>query len=321
VTIPDVTIPGESPAGRPVGGATGRLRLGVSTSVFGRAFTPAHLDALDASCVDVVEVVGPAPPCSFDLVPVREELRARMRDARVRLWSVHVPYGHRLDLSQPDDAERREAVVATRANLVAGAALGAGIAVVHPSAEPIGDAQRAAHLAAARRSLAALAPVAADLGPRLAVECLPRTCLGHTAAELATLLEGVDPTGVGVCIDVNHLNLREPGPVTAVRRLAPRLLTLHCSENDGVDERHWLPGATGGAVGWDAFAAGLQEAGYAGPFLYELRPFTSSSSSAETLRLIEANYERFICPRLVAAQHAHHAGAMAAKCNGAFDAP
>jgi sugar phosphate isomerase/epimerase len=271
--------------------------IAISTSVFGRTFTPEHIDALDDSTIAAVEIVGPDTQCSFDQPGVRDALRVRFRDARVRLHSVHLPYGSRLDLSQPDTALRTAAVEQTTNTLRAAAALGATLAVVHPSAEPIPtDAEsRAAHLDASRHSLELLAPIALDVGVRLAVECLPRTCLGHTAAELLDIVDPVDPRAIGVCIDVNHLNLREPDLASAVATLGPRLLTLHCSDNDGLDERHWLPGHPQGVVDWDAFLTGLTNAGYGGPFLYELRSLDLDVTS--TLRAVERNYAEVIVPR------------------------
>ena len=269
--------------------------LGVSTSVFGGAFTLAHIDALDAAGVGVVEVVGPVDACRFDRPEIRRELRARLRDAHVRVRSVHLPYGGALDLSLENETARRHAVAGTAEYLRAAAALGASLAVIHPSAEPISDEARPARLDAARRSLADLAPRAAALGVPLAVECLPRTCLGNTAVELASLLEAVDPDAIGACIDVNHLNLREPDLTDAVTVLGSRLLTLHCSENDGVDERHWLPGVEGGVVDWQAFSRGLVRAAYSGPFLYELRSL--GRPIAETLTCIVENYRVFVASR------------------------
>jgi sugar phosphate isomerase/epimerase len=271
------------------------LPLAVSTSVFARVFTPAHIDALDDSAVTAVEIVGPVPQCPFDQPQTLRELRGRLREARVRLHSVHLPYGGALDLSRPDEALREEAIQLTEANLCAAAELGAGLVVVHPSAEPIADDARAAHLDASRRSLSVLAATASELGVRIAVECLPRTCLGHTAAELLSIVEDTDPATVGVCIDVNHLNLREPDLRVAVNVVGPRLLTLHCSENDGEDERHWLPGDARGVIDWPAFIAGLRAVRYAGPFLYELRPLAIGDVSI-TLRRIEDNYRDFILP-------------------------
>ena len=241
-----------------------------------------------------VELVAPVPQCPLDDTEFLAWLKGRLSASRVRLHSVHLAYGRHLDISQPDETARAAAVAVAERNLVLAAQASARLAVVHPSAEPIADEDRPAHLDAARRSLERLAPIAAQLGVRLAVECLPRSCLGHTAAELAALVEPLDPAVVGVCIDVNHLNLREPDIGAAVARLAPRLLTLHCSDNDGLDERHWLPGAAGGVVDWPAFLGALHRAGYTGPFLYEVRP--PDPDPPEALRLIAANFVERIAP-------------------------
>jgi sugar phosphate isomerase/epimerase len=217
----------------------------------------------------------------------------------VRLHSVHLPYGSKLDLSQTDAALRAAALAQTEANLRAAAAFGARLMVVHPSAEPITDEERTARIDASRRSLAGLTATARTLGVRLAVECLPRSCLGHTAAELLSVVDDVDPAVTGVCIDVNHLNLREPDIGAAVRSLGHRLFTLHCSENDGLDERHWLPGTPGGVIDWNAFLGALRDVRYPGPFLYELR--TLDLDIPSTLRAIEDNY-RGLLDRFDAAQ-------------------
>lgn len=282
-----------TPSTPPTTPATPTRPLALSTSVFARTFTPSHLDALDKSSIEAVEIVGPVPQCPFDQPHVLRNLRARLRSSRVRLHSVHLPYGPALDLSQPDDTLRKVAIRDTAANLCAAAELGATLAVIHPSAEPISDDRRLAHLDASRRSLASLAAIAADLHIRLAVECLPRTCLGNTAAELLSIVGQIEPAAAGVCIDVNHLNLREPDIRAAVNTLGPRLLTLHCSDNDGEDERHWLPGDARGVIEWPAFLAGLRDVHYAGPFLYELRPLTIADVPT-TLRAIEANYQELV---------------------------
>ncbi len=269
-----------------------RPPLAVSTSAFARELREAQWDALDASGIDALEVVGPAPQCPLDEPAYLQKTRRRLQRARIRLHSVHLTYGRRQDLSQPDEGARVEAVAITEANLRLAAALGATLAVVHPSAEPIPDEARRTRLDASRRSLEQLARTARTEGVRLAVECLPRSCLGNTAAELAALVAPLDPDVIGVCIDVNHLNLREPDIAAGVAALAPRLLTLHCSDNDGLDERHWLPGDARGVIDWRAFLGALDAAGYTGPFLYEVRQL--DPDPAVTLRQIEENYSGFV---------------------------
>jgi sugar phosphate isomerase/epimerase len=253
--------------------------------------TDAQLDALERSSVTCIEIIG----LPQDAI-ARTHLRDRLKRARFGLHSVHLPFGRQLDISQTDEAARAIAVEAAAGNLRLASSLGATLAVIHPGAEPIADGERAWRLDASRRSLSDLTQTAARFGMRLAVECLPRSCLGNTAQELADLLSALDPAVAGACIDVNHLNLREPDIAAAVARLAPRLFTLHCSDNDGLDERHWLPGSPDGVIDWIAFLGALREAGYAGPFMYEVRTF--SGDPAEALRRIETNYHEFIIPAI-----------------------
>jgi sugar phosphate isomerase/epimerase len=262
--------------------------LAVSTSVFAKGPDAAAVEALAASTIDVIELVMRAPNCPLDDLDYRRSLMERLRRAHITARSVHLPFGRAVDISQAEEAARGEALRQTERNLSVAAETGAAIAVLHPSYEPIKDEERAARLDACRHSLAPLARTAASTGIRLAVECLPRTCLANTAEELLTLIADLDPAVVGVCIDVNHLNLRERDIAAAVRQLGSRLLTTHCSDNDGLDERHWLPGSAGGVVDWPAYLGALRATGYAGPFLYEVR--APAEDPSEALRIIEANY-------------------------------
>ncbi len=52
-----------------------------------------------------------------------------------------------------------------------------------------------------------------------------------------------------------------------VRDLGDRIFTLHLSDYDGVDEKHWVPGE--GVIDWTAFMRALHEIGYTGPFNFE----------------------------------------------------
>jgi sugar phosphate isomerase/epimerase len=73
---------------------------------------------------------------------------------------------------------------------------------------------------------------------------------------------------VRVCFDVNHITLYE-GASEALRSLGDRIETLHISDHDGVDERHWIPGK--GIVDWGDFVAGLGGIGYEGCLMHEAR--------------------------------------------------
>jgi len=64
------------------------------------------------------------------------------------------------------------------------------------------------------------------------------------------------------------------------------LLALHCSDYDGVDEKHWPP--LRGVIDWAAFLAALQAAGFTGPFHYEAA--LDGKTPAEKLAFVQANY-------------------------------
>ena len=82
-------------------------------------------------------------------------------------------------------------------------AAGFRYAVLHPSGEPIDNADREASLSAAEDSLRTLAQVAREAGITLALENLPRTCLGNCSAELLELIAADDR--LRICFDTNHL--------------------------------------------------------------------------------------------------------------------
>ncbi len=210
------------------------------------------------------------------------------RAAGLSVWSTHLPFGGSLDLSQPDTTNRAAAVDLLTACIRWAGQQGIATAVVHPSAEPIEPAARQQRLAHSLGSLRQLAGEAQQAGVTLAVECLPRTCLGNTSAELAELIAGAGD--LPVCLDTNHL-LQET-LAAFIQRLGSRLRTLHISDYDGLDEKHWLPGM--GVIDWVELVDLLAGAGYTGPFLFEVRSVigeqkTTPADLAASWRTIQAS--------------------------------
>jgi sugar phosphate isomerase/epimerase len=136
--------------------------------------------------------------------------------------------------------------------------------VVHPSGEPISDETRANRLSGAKDSLAKLADLAETYGAIIAVEDLPRSCLANTADELAELISASDK--LRVCFDVNHL--LQGTHADFLEKLGDKIITLHISDYDFKDEKHWLPGE--GDIHWQSLYQGLVKVGYDGMWLYEL---------------------------------------------------
>lgn len=184
----------------------------------------------------------------------------------VRLWSYHLPYYpfERIDPSSLDAAVRENTVKAFTRMIGSASEIGIDKFVVHPSGEPIPDVDRAERIKRSTETLAALAEIAAGYGAVIAVEDLPRTCLGNCSDEILTLLSGSDK--LRVCFDTNHL-LTESAD-RFISRVGSKIITLHVSDYDFINERHWLPGE--GKQRWDDILRGLGDIGYSGVWMYEL---------------------------------------------------
>jgi len=185
------------------------------------------------------------------------------KELGLEVWSVHLPFGGLWDISVLDDAVRGTAIEGLVEIMDWVRGWGSGMLVIHPSFEPIPDEERAERLAKAGESIRLLSGEAAKRGLRLAVEDLPRTCLGKNAAEIAAMIQ--EAPEAAVCCDTNHLLTETPEDF--IRAIGSRIRTLHVSDYDGVDERHWIPGR--GIVNWGGVMQALVETGYSGPFMYE----------------------------------------------------
>ena len=60
-----------------------------------------------------------------------------------------------------------------------------------------------------------------------------------------------------------------------IKKLGSKIVTLHVSDYDFRNERHWLPYE--GKNNWVDIVTLLEEAGYCGPFMYEISPKTPDS--------------------------------------------
>lgn len=187
----------------------------------------------------------------------------------IMLWSVHLPYSKEISIANPDDTARRNTVAMDIGIIQKAGDSGFTRCVVHPSSEPIADEDREKCLRLAQDSLAVLADTAKKAGVILAVEDLPRTCLCRTSDEMLRLME-TDPS-LRVCFDTNHILIEDFGVyLDAVR---DRLTTVHISDYDYFNERHWLPGE--GSIEWPRLMDKLDEIGYDGVFMYEVSKASS----------------------------------------------
>lgn len=182
----------------------------------------------------------------------------------IKLWSFHLPFSpfNIIDISNPDVAQHTVDLFKTyikKANDI-----GIKIFVLHPSGEPIKDADRKNRMQCAKKSLKELAEYANGLKCVIAVENLPRSCLGNNSKEILELISVHN--NLCVCCDTNHL-LNED-IVDFIHNVGNRIVTVHISDCDFINERHWLPGE--GKIDWSSVVKAFGDIGYDKYWLYEV---------------------------------------------------
>ncbi|MBQ8396956.1 MAG: sugar phosphate isomerase/epimerase [Clostridia bacterium] len=243
------------------------LRLGSSCCFF-RDINRDVMQAAKAAGIDALELSFSYDKYmnSLDLPRTAAALGETARDIGIELWSLHLPFSRKLDISNQDKELRAITLYTNKTLIRAAAEAGIKTMVLHPSSEPITDDIRPDRLALSRDGIMRLGELCDKLGLTLAVENLPRTCLCNRSAEMVELLSG---TGAKVCFDTNH-SLAEDNLdyLRGILAGGLEIVTLHISDYDFVDERHRLPGD--GFNNWKGLLSILAEANYAGPLMYEV---------------------------------------------------
>lgn len=188
-------------------------------------------------------------------------------------WSVHLP----CSLSGSDGSVNADIDILERAGEA-----GLKVALVHPSGEPVHDHDRSARLEKCSEHFRRLCEAAKRTGITVAVEDLPRTCLGNCSEDIQYLLDR-NPD-LRVCFDTNHL-LKESNE-EFVRAVGSKIVTLHVSDYDFIDEKHVFPGD--GLIDWKSLQTELEKVDYNGPFMYELGP--KNKDGRRTLEDVRANH-------------------------------
>lgn len=215
---------------------------------------------------------------SIDLI----NMKKYAEENGVTIRTFHLPFDHNhINPASFDKNVRKNTLEFDKELIEKVLTLGTKIFVVHPSGEPLEDSERDDSIKYSCESISELAEIAHSYGAVIAVENLPRTCIGKNSSEIETILNSNDK--LRVCFDVNHL-LSESHK-DFIERVGEKIITLHISDYDFVNERHWLPGK--GSINWQELISLLQSAGYDGPFLNEIRFRLENDLTEETPTLTE----------------------------------
>ena len=236
-------------------------RIGLSSCAF--ALKEENFQQLRESGVDAIEI---SMKLDSHLALNCREVADLAKKYGITLWSYHLPFSpfREIDISSRDREVRQHTLELWAELMKKATDVGIDKFVVHPSGEPILDEEREERLQHSMESLDHLARLAHRQGAVIAVEDLPRTCLGNTAEDILRLISVNDK--LRVCFDTNHL-LKDDN-VNFIEKIGNKIITLHVSDYDFTDEKHWLPGE--GLNDWNAIYSALQKVNYGGVWMYEL---------------------------------------------------
>ncbi len=178
--------------------------------------------------------------------------------------TVHLPHKVGFDLSALDEQDRRGAIEKQKMIYEILSPLKPQIAVIHPSVGDVAPEDIPARTEAIIRSLKELAPWFKERGVKIALENLTQKTLSQRSEVLKTIVEAVGDN-IGICFDVNHLFFETH--TEFIHNVGKYIITMHVSDNDGLVERHFLPGD--GVINWKEVFEELDKIGYDSTMILE----------------------------------------------------
>jgi len=197
--------------------------------------------------------------------PMIFAMKQSIDSSKIKVWSAHLPFSKTLDISVLSDSLRAKNVAYMLKIIQLCSIFRPKKLVLHPSSEPINDEEREQRLINSIKSIDTLRKAANKIGAQLCIENLPRTCLGRNSQEIKRLVKKFPD--VAVCFDTNHLIGETQHHF--IQSVGNRIGTVHISDYDFVDERHWLPGK--GQIKWGELYKDLIKSGYHGVLMFECR--------------------------------------------------
>lgn len=183
-----------------------------------------------------------------------------VRDHGLYLEFVHVAFKYCDDLWSENASDRERAVAQHLDWLRDCAETGIPIMVMHAmrgsSKTPVNSL--------GIDSISRIVIAVENAGVTIALENTRRLdCVERIFADL-------DSPALGFCYDTSHERLCTEEPGVLLRRYGDRLRVTHLSDNDGLADKHWLPGK--GVIDWPAVMDAFPTETYEGCFTLEVVP-------------------------------------------------
>jgi sugar phosphate isomerase/epimerase len=262
----------------------------VSTYLYrAQRLSRAHLLDIAAHGFETVELFAARTHFDFHSAAAVGDLQQWLAEAGLTLHGIHAPiaegfHGGRwsgvLSLASADAGARDRALVEAEQALFVARRIPAALFIVHlglprwqrPDPQPAsgGDGGNVVPVAGdtrdgARRSVEALADLAAPLGVRLAAEVMPNEL--SRAGSLVHFVDELDRPEVGICLDFGHAHM-DGDLVDTIDIVSEHLAAVQIHDNGGRADDHLVP--FDGTIDWPGALTGIQKVGYDGPLMLEI---------------------------------------------------
>lgn len=207
--------------------------------------------------------------------PYVKEVAKNVYKSGVLFNSVHLPFSISWwDFASPNEEQRKDAVNVFKRAVDAYGEFMPNVFVIHPGIKP--QEQDGNEREMRLNQLAKSMQEVCDFCPKsVCIENMVNDGLLNKISEAKDLLNAVPK--LFMTIDVNHSFLQKPEDY--ILEIGSRVKNLHISDNDGVKEKHWLPGK--GVINFQKVLCALEKVGYNGTFNYELSPLKLGSTYKE----------------------------------------
>jgi sugar phosphate isomerase/epimerase len=259
------------------------MRLAIGSTFDYQVPLEMQFAALQATPFAAVSLGANLGHCDYLRGEVQQQVSRLAATHGLVIDSLHVPISPAYDISKSDPESRMGAVCRVALVIAAAVGLQTEVVILHLCHHaPKGYSQ---DLDALLSSLDVLIESAENMGVRLAAENLV-TEPAHQF--LRESLKTFDSEHFGLCYDSSHAHIDSRPPYQWLEDFGDRLLAVHLSDNDGLEDRHWIPFT--GIVDWNEIAKQLRSNDYRGSLLLEVenrenlvaREFLNRATSAAT---------------------------------------
>jgi sugar phosphate isomerase/epimerase len=217
----------------------------------------------------------------FEDIPKKDVVR-RTHEAGLILENIHAPYEDSNYLWSADRS-LRDRVVKDRIGWVEDCArYEIPIMVMHISRGVDQPSPNGYGI----ESIARILEMADSLGVTVAIENTRR--LDY----FETVMQEISSPNLGFCYDSSHDWITdEESPTSILRQWSHRLTNVHLSDNDGIEDRHWLPGE--GIVDWLEVCHILSGLNFPGHLMLEVMPKETEFAEGPK-RFLERAFDRIM---------------------------